>query len=550
MPPIRVVREIKPIGSKDFQGNIRVYDLGENFSGVCRIRLSGERGTKVTMRHGELAFADGRVNQGNINIYFQRERNNMPFYHDPNETIQTNIYYLRGGDAEEYTPSFTYHGFRYIEIESDRPVKIESLTGLFLHTDVQPVGNFECSDETLNWIVKATRQSYLSNLHSIPTDCPQREKNGWTADAYIALDLATLNYDGITLYEKWLRDFEDNQHPTGKISSIIPSWGWGYFANWVSPVWDASKFIIPATLYKYYGDRRVIERMWSVCEKYLEYVKTTEKDGMLTFGQGDWVYYKTPTNNTFTSTSFYYLDNILMTRFAEMLGKDPAPYRAKAETLRQLVNEKFFDPKTLLYAGGTQAAQSVALALGIVPAGMEQGVADKLVEMIRNNNHNLDFGMLGSKYVPAMLAKYGYVEDAYKMIVNPNPPSWAHWKELGLTALPETWVMDKDFRDASLNHVFLGDVSAWMVNTITGINYEELTDGSCRMVIQPHFLEKLQWAKAEYRSPRGMVRSSWQREGNKIRLKVTIPGNVSAKVHVGKKVVIAGAGDHEFVIAL
>ena len=548
MPPIRVVREINPVSSKDFQGNIRVYDLGENFSGVCRIQLSGERGTKVTMRHGELVFDDGRINTGNIDIYFQREKNNMPLYLDPNEVFQTNTYYLRGDGTEEYTPSFTYHGFRYVEVESDRPVQIVSLTGLFIHTDVQPVGSFECSDETLNWIVKTTRQSYLSNLHSIPTDCPQREKNGWIADGYIALDLALLNFDGITLYEKWLRDFEDNQRPAGNISGIIPSWGWG-FDDWIGPVWDASMFIIPATLYKYYGDRRVIEQMWPVCVKYLEYLKTKEKDGMLAYGLGDWVYYKTYTNNIYTSTAFYYLDNVLMARFAEMLGKNSAPYRAKAETFRQLINDKFFDPKTLLYAGGTQAGQAVALALGLVPEGLEQGVADKLVEMIRNNGHNLDFGMLGSKYVPAMLAKYGYAEDAYLMIANPVAPSWAYWKTLGLTALPETWVMDKDFKDASLNHVFLGDVSAWMVNTIAGINIEELPDGTCSMVIKPHFLENLQWAKAEYRSPKGMIRSSWQREGNKIRLKVTIPGNTLAKIYVGSKEVKAGSGNHEFVIA-
>lgn len=546
MPPIRAVREITPIGSKDFSGNIRVYDLGENFAGVCRIRLSGEPGTKVTMKHGELVFPNGRLNQDNIAIYFQREKNNMPLYLDPNETIQTDTYYLNGAGTEEYTPSFTYHGFRYVEIESDRPVRIESLKGLFLHTDVKPVGDFSCSDETLNWIVKATRQSYLSNLYSIPTDCPQREKNGWTADAYIALDMALLNYDGITVYEKWMRDFADNQRPNGDISSIIPTWGWG-FDNWISPVWDAAMFIVPATLYKYYGDRSVIAQMWPVCEKYLEYIKTKETNEMLEFGAGDWVYYKTKTNNTYTSTAFYYLDNILMARFAEILGKDAAPYVTKAAKLRKLINDKFFDPQTSLYAGGTQTAQAVALALELVPKGSEQKVADKLVDMIRSNGHNLDFGMLGSKYVPAMLAKYGYAEDAYRMIVNPREPSWGYWKSLGLTALPETWVMDKDFKDASLNHVFLGDVSAWMVNTITGIRYEELKNGSCNIVIQPHYLEKLNWAKAAYRSPRGIVRSSWKREGRKIRLKVTVPPNVSATVHIGNKVKSI-SGEHEFLV--
>ncbi len=547
MPPIRVRREITPVSHKDFPGNIRVYDMGENFAGVCRLKVKGEAGTRITLKHAELVHADGRLNQGNIDIYFQREKNGMPLHRDPQEVFQTDTYYLRGGDPEQFTPSFTYHGFQYVEVESDRPVQIESLTGLFLCSDVEDAGGFSCSNDVLNRIVKATRQSYLSNLHSIPTDCPQREKNGWLADAYIAIDLALLNFDGVGIYEKWLRDFADNQRPRGDISGIIPSYGWG-FADWIGPVWDAAMFIIPSTLYRYYGDLRSIEQIWPSCVRYLEYLKTREsEEGTLTYGIGDWVFYKAKTNTEYTSTAFYYLDNVLMAQFAALLGHDPAPYNAKAAELKKLINAKFFDPSTLLYAGGTQAGQSVALALGLVPDGMEQGVADRMAEMIRGNNHSLDFGMLGSKFVTRMLSKYGYAEDAYKMVVNPDAPSWSQWMSLGLTALPETWVLDKDYKDASLNHVFLGDVSAWMVNDIAGINPGEDSPGFGHIVIRPHFIKDLSWAQAHYDSVRGVIRSSWSRQNGKVTLQVTIPAGSTATVWADKRYEVK-SGNHKFTI--
>ncbi len=198
------------------------------------------------------------------------------------------------GKQGTFTPDFTYHGFQYVEVRSDRPVKLtkESLTAQFIHTAVPPVGKFSCSNELLNKIWKAANQSYLSNLMSIPTDCPQREKNGWTADAHITMDLGLLNFDGITFYEKWLDDMIDNQNEEGRISGIIPSSGWGY-DDWIGPVWDAAMFIVPMAIYHYYGDTRSIEKLWPVCTKYLAYLAGREDaEGTVTYGIGDWVFHK------------------------------------------------------------------------------------------------------------------------------------------------------------------------------------------------------------------------------------------------------------------
>ena len=550
MPAIRVTKEVKPIEMKSFPDNIYVFNMGENMTGVCRLNVKGEEGTRITIKHGELAYPDGRLNQSNVDVYFQREKNGMPIHKDPNETFQTDVYYIKGSGVEqEFTPSFTYHGFQYVEIQSTKPIQIskESLTGLFFHTDVESVGEFSCSNEVLNKIVAASRRSYLCNLQSIPTDCPQREKNGWTADGYISMDLGVLNFDGITVYEKWLNDFTDNQREIGDISGIVPSAGWGYL-DWIGPVWDAGMFIVTNNLYKYYGDKRAIEKIYPTCEKYLVYLKTRETGGILTYGIGDWVFYKAKTPTDYTSTAFYYLDNKLMARFALLIGKDGSQYEKKAEELRKIINQKWYNSQKGIYATGTQAGQAVALALGLADPSEEQKIADKLVEMIRNNNHQLDFGMLGSKFVPAMLTKYGYAEDAYQMITKKEAPSWANWISLGLTTLPETWVLDKDFKDASLNHVFLGDVTAWMTNTIAGINYDEQHPAFKHIIIRPHFIKDLSWAKGEYRSVNGLIRSEWKRKAGKVELSVTIPANTTSTLYLDKKVELK-SGTYTFAIA-
>ena len=551
MPPIRVVREVKPVSMRKIDDYTYIYDMGENMTGVCRLQVQGPTGTCVTLAHGELIHDDGTLNQGNIEIYFKREKNGLPQHVDPFERIQTDTYFLSGNGMETYEPRFTYHGFRYVEVASTRPLTLtqESLTGLCMHTDVEPVGNFACSNEILNKLVEASCNSYLGNLFSIPTDCPQREKNGWTADGYVGMDYGLLFYDGITVYEKWMNDFIDNQRERGDLSGIIPSSGWVY-ADWIGPVWDAALFIIPNYLFKYYGDTRAIEKMWDTCVRYLQYLEARVKDGKLTYGIGDWVFYKAKTDTHFTSTAFYWLDNVLMAKFADLTGHDGTKYRAKADNLKELINNEWFDAEKKMYANGTQAAQSVGLALGLVPEEHAQAVADNLVRMIRDNGHQLDFGMLGSKFVPAMLVKYGYADDAYKMIIRPEAPSWANWIHRGLTTLPETWVLDKDFKDASLNHAFLGDISAWMMNSLAGINPNPKKPGFAGIIIRPQFINGISWAKGEYRSVRGLIRSEWKREGNQIELNIIIPANTEAELQLRDKSVALKTGKNQLTINL
>lgn len=540
MPGIRIVEELKPVAFKKFSDKLYVYSYAKNMAGLSRLKVKGAAGTRITLRHGELLKEDGRLQPGNIDVYYHPVK--------PYEVFQMDVFTLKGtGEEEIFMPSFAYHGFQYVEVESSQPITLSesSLTALFMHSDVPSVGQFSCSNSLLNKIWDGTMQAYRSNLHSIPTDCPQREKNGWTADAHIAIDLALLGFDAITVYEKWMNDFIDNQRESGIISGIIPSSGWG-FGDWPGPVWDAALFIIPNALYDYYGDTRCIENLYPTMERYMAYIKGKEKDGFLPFGLGDWVYWKATTDNTYTSTAYYYLDNQLMARFASLIGKDPAPYQQKADELKVLINDRFFNPETGVYAEGTQTAQAVALYLGIVPEGKEQLVADRLHEVVAGNNFFLDFGLLGSKTVPAMLTKYGYIDDAMKMVLKTEAPSWGYWVEtMGYTTLPETWTLSPQFRDASLNHVFMGDVSAWMMNQLAGINHD--APGFRHIRITPHFVQDLDWAKGEYHSARGRIASEWKRKDGKVELTVTIPADCTADVIVGEKIKKLSAGTHTLV---
>ncbi|MGV8136967.1 MAG: family 78 glycoside hydrolase catalytic domain [Mangrovibacterium sp.] len=536
--PVRITKEYQAVRMQSFGDTVFVFDMGINLTGVCKIKLNGSSGTKVTLTHGELLKDNGRLEMRNLDIYYKPIKG---------IDFQADTYFMKGGGDESFVPEFTYHGFRYVEVKSDRPINLkkEDLCALFIHTDLERVGSFSCSNELLNKMWEASNQSYLCNLHSIPTDCPQREKNGWTADAHVAIDLALLNFDGIKFYEKWLDDFIDNQRPEGNISGIIPSSGWGY-EDWIGPVWDAALFIIPDALERYYGDTRTIEKLYKTCENYLRYLKSRENgDSTVTYGIGDWVYYKTQTPTTYTTTCFYYWDHVLMSRFAEITGHDSSPYKQKAAYLKALINKTYFNERTGIYANGSQTAQAVALALEIVPKEYEAKVAENLNRSIAENNYHLDFGVLGSKYVPRMLSKYGYSETAYKMATQKTAPSWGNWIQQGFTTLAETWVLSPEFRDASVNHVFLGDISAWMVNSLAGINYDTRERGFEKIIIKPDYIGDLSWVKGEYKSVKGLIKSEWTREGDQIKLMVTIPANTRATIYTDKTTNVRG-GNYEF----
>lgn len=547
-PAIRPSEELRPVNVQSFGDSVYVFDFGANISGLCRLNVCGPEGAKVSVAHAELLDENGRLTQGNINIFFHPQEG---------YAFQTDNYVLSGKGKETWTPSFCYHGFRYAEVKTDKPLKSVDLTALHFHTDFESAGTFECSNPKLNKLWEVTRRTYLNNFMSIPTDCPQREKNGWTADAYLSQEIGLMNYDGILAYEKWLDDFIDNQRPNGSIAGIIPTCDWGY-DDWIGPVWDAAMFIIPWNLYLYYGDETAIRKIWPACVEYLKYLGNREDaDGLVTYGIGDWLPYETQTPTQFTSPLFYFYDNTLMVKFAEVIGEDPAPYQAKASKLQATINKKWYDPKTGFYAGGTQAAQAASLYCGLVPEEEQEKVAAALDQLVKARDCQLDFGAMGTKTVPRMLTKYGYVEDAFKMVSKESHPSWISWLEMGFTSLAETWNICRTnedgkviYNDSSLDHIFFGDVVPWLVNDIVGIAYDPSEPGFGHVLIKPAFVEGLDWAKATYNSVRGEISVGWEKDGDNVTLNVDLPSGVSASVYCKGNVSEVGAGHFDITFKL
>ena len=258
-----------------------------------------------------------------------------------------------------------------------------------------------------------------------------------------------------------------------------------------------------------------------------------EANGTINHGLGDWLFYKAQTPVDFMATCFYYWDNVLMAQMARLTGREPeaAPYEAKAEKLKVLINELFFDPEKVCYSNGTQLSYALPLYVGIVPEQYEKRLAENLNRCIADNDYSLDFGFIGSLVVPAVLSDYGYADAVYRMVTKTTLPSWGYWiEQCGATSLFETWDVLRNIGDASRNHPSMGAVSAWMYKTLAGIQVDPEQPAFRHVLIRPAFVDGLNWAKASYDSQRGEIRSAWERNGDRVTLNVQIPANMTATV--------------------
>jgi alpha-L-rhamnosidase len=359
----------------------------------------------------------------------------------------------------------------------------------------------------------------------IPTDCPQREKNGWTGDAQVACEQGLFYGDGITLYEAWMNDFGDEQFITGALPGIIPTsgqWGYGFGSG---PAWDSAYLLIPWHLYEYYGDPTALKRHYEGLKKYVDYLTSRARDGIVGIGLGDWMPAKTETSRDITDTAYYFRDAQIVAAVARMLGReaDATKYALLAGDVRTAFNRAFYHPEDGTYGSGSQTALGAALYFKLVEPENETRVLENLVHAIEKNDRHLDYGFLGSKYVPNSLTAHGYAELGYEMINQATPPSYAYQIAQGATTLWEGWV------DApSRNHTFFGDVNAWMMKTLAGINFDPDQPGFQHIRITPHVVADLQWAKGTFDSVHGRIASAWSLQGDSIRFEITIPANTTA----------------------
>jgi alpha-L-rhamnosidase len=529
------IRNVEQIAAKSFKktGDRRyIFDLGRNISGVSQLRVKGEAGTEIRLKHSEILRPNDSIDIRNIEEHYRPVDDSDPF--------STDIFILSGKGEEEFMPRFNYKGFQYVEVTSDKPIELtaNSLTGWFMHSDLPPTGHVETSNPTINKIWFAANNSYLANMFGYPTDCPHREKNGWTGDANYAVDLGLFNFDGITVYEKWLADHRDEQQPNGLLPNIIPTSGWGL--NWaIGPDWTGSVAIIPWAVYEFYGDSKLLADMYDNIKLYLDYSMEKSSDGLCYWGLGDWVPVKSRTPQQFTSTVYYYRVASIMAKAAKLFGKtdDYTKYSALAEKIKSAFNNKYLNRETATYDKGFQTEMSTVLHWGLVPDDLREKVAANLAKrVVESDNSHLDVGLLGSKAVFHALSDNGYADLAYTMAAQETYPSLGHWivKDKA-TTLYEAWPAIGDAREASLNHIMFGEVNAWFYKALGGIKIDPERPGFQHFTLQPYFVKDLNFVNVSYDSPRGKIVSHWERKNKKtLNYHVIVPPNCDAKLSLPK----------------
>ncbi|WP_377113682.1 alpha-L-rhamnosidase [Mucilaginibacter litoreus] len=528
MVPIRNVEEIVTKSIMKFSDTNYVVDFGRNFSGVSRLKLRGDSGTVVRIAHGERLYKDavkkGHVDLSNIDVYYRPKDNTDPY--------QTDIVTLNGKGTVDFMPRFNYKGFQYVEVHSNKPIQLqkEDVTAYFMHSDVEPAGRLSSSNPLIDKLWAATNASYLSNLFGYPTDCPQREKNGWTGDGHFAVETGLFNFDGISVYEKWLGDHRDEQQPNGVLPDIIPTGGWGYgTANGTD--WTSTIAIIPWNLYLFYGDSKPLADNYNNIKAYVNYVNKISPTGLTTFGRGDWVPVKSSSSLEYTSSIYFYVDATILSKAAALLGniKDQQYYSQLAARIRKAINDKYFDKTSCTYGSGVQTELSMALQWNVVPDEYRTKLAENLAKRVAKDRMHIDVGVLGAKAILNALSANGQAETAYKLASQDTYPSWGWWIVNGATTLYENWDINAS-RDISLNHMMFGEIGGWFFKGLGGINVDEKHPGFKNILLKPNFVAGLNYFTVSHNGPYGNIISSWKREGKNVVYDVTVPANSSADI--------------------
>ncbi len=518
-PPCKVMETLTPASVRSIRPGVAVFDFGVNIAGWAQLRVHGEPGEHIVLRYGERLKETGEVDQEHIAGFIR------------NGECQTDHYFCKGEGGEVWEPRFTYHGFQYVQVEGfNGEASIDMLRGRVVHTAFDSAGSFDCSNEDANCLQAATRRAYVGNFIGIPTDCPHRDKNGWTGDAQIAAETGLLNFRAASSYRQWLETLADTQRPSGQLPGIAPSAGWGY--NWGSgPAWDAALVLIPGLIHLYTGDDGAIRDQYDAIRRYLDFCATLSENHILDFGLGDWC----PAHEghtppaALTSTAYYYTFASETARYARILGHEDqiGEYEALAEHIRKSFTECFYHGNGI-YGNGLLTAQGCALYHGLVAASELQKTVQRLVEAVKAAGITADFGLLGAKYVPRALSENGYADLAFQLITQPHYPGWVRWLRQGATTLWETWDGGK-----SLNHIMFGDISAWFYRTLAGIRPDPEQPGFRHIRLQPHFVEALKYVRAVHRSPRGAIDVAWRREGSTIEIDMEIPAGSTASLRHG-----------------
>jgi alpha-L-rhamnosidase len=536
---IRVTEEVEAKTVTEPRDGVYVFDMGRNMVGWVRLTVEGEAGTEITLRHAEAMNPDGTIYTTNLR-----------------SARATDRYILGGGSEEVYEPRFTFHGFRYVEVTGypgEPPLGV--VTGRVVHSATPPSGSFGCSSPMVNELQENIVWGQRGNFLSVPTDCPQRdERLGWMGDAQVFVRTASFNMDVAAFFEKWMTDVEDAQSHEGAFPDVAPLLkGSGLIdLRWGAPAWGDAGVIVSWTIYRTYGDTRIIERHYDAMTRWMEYLRGANPDlirkNRMGNNYGDWLSPKGDhTPKHLLATAYWAYDTKLMAEMAEALGRedDAREYRNLNENIKAAFNGAYVSSEGRI-EGDTQTCYLLALHMDLLPEELRSAAADHLVRTIEREDWHLSTGFVGVGYLCPVLTETGYTDVAYRLLENETYPSWGYTVKNGATTIWERWdgwTEENGFQSPnmnSFNHYSLGSVGEWLYRYAAGIDLG--TPGYGRIVIHPRPGGSLTHARAEYDSVRGLVSSSWKIEDDRFVLEVLIPPNTTATVHVPSTDGVSEAG--------
>ncbi|MEI6676823.1 MAG: family 78 glycoside hydrolase catalytic domain, partial [Verrucomicrobiota bacterium] len=530
-PPIRVTEELPALKVSEPSAGVFVYDFGQNFTGLARLQLRAPMGTKVVMRYGELLHADGALNPltsvcGQIK---SKDDETIGGPGAPKVAWQTDTYIAKGGGEETYIPRFTFHGFRYVEITGlPAAPPLTALTGLRMHSDVVAAGSFACSNERFNRIQQMCRRTFVSNLVGVQSDCPHRERLGYGGDIVATSEALLMNYDMATFYQKTVRDWADSARPDGMLTDTAPFVGIDY----CGVGWAMAHPLLIAQLYRYHGDRRLMEEQYATARRWLLLVSERNPSGIVKDGLGDHESL-VPKVQPPLVTSLYFQSATLLAGMAHTLGRteDAALFSELAGRIRQAYQREFLDAKTGVAGPGTQTSQAFALYSGLVPESVRPPAIAILLDDIRGKHKgHLSTGIFGTKFMLDVLSNNGRADAAFDIVNQPDFPGWGWMLENGATTLWEHWAGSDD--TFSNNHPMFGSVSQWFFNCPGGIQPAADAVGFDKIQIAPQAIGDLHWVKATYQSARGPVTCNWKMDGKQFELHVVVPVGATATICV------------------
>ncbi len=551
IPPIRCFAPIIPQKVYTREEGRTIYDLGKNIAGWARVKVSGPAGAKVLVEYCELPsdkklVPNIRPNRMRITI---KDKDYASFYDSGINIRQQNGYILRGGSKETFECHFSYKGFQFIRVTVDKGVRVEQVTGIPVHTDVENAGSFTCSDSLVNRLQENSRISLLSNFHGIATDCPHREKQGWTADNYLSCEAAMYNFNMASFYTKWIADLAGTQGKDGGLNTVAPSTS---YVNAQSTVWPAAMVFVPWNMLGYYADTNLLDQYYGVMLRFAKSSLQRQVDGkpeIINDVLGDWVAplmtlsdslrnntMAPPEGHTLYGTASHFLVVKHLAAINKFFGRNKEEQEMGdwANRIKQSFNKEFFDSQSNIYHGDKitpyrQSANVVPLDYGIVPDENRSVVINNLIADIHTQGDRLSTGFVGTMalmdYLPVIQP-----ELSYKLVTQKSYPGWGYMVAQGANSMWETWDGDN-----SLNHAPFCLISAYFYKHLAGIQCDWQSPGFRHIIINPSIVGDLRYVNAYHNSMYGRIGSSWKLENGKLMLKISIPANCTATIYIPTK---------------